>query len=132
MAKGYPDKAEACLQETQSLAAKQKISSWLFTILPQGFLASRQLPKIEKITTQSMPGKMHIHSTTNFMVEPLSERECEVLHLLAEGLSNNQIAGRLYLTVRTVKFHTGNIYRKLGVTRRTEAIAQARTLGLLS
>jgi LuxR family maltose regulon positive regulatory protein len=132
LAKGYPDKAEACLQEAQSLAAKKKISSWLFTILPQGFLASRRLPKIEKIRAQSMPGKAHIHSTTNSMVEPLSERECEVLHLLAEGLSNNQIAGRLYLTVRTVKFHTGNIYRKLGVTRRTGAIAKARTLGLLS
>jgi LuxR family maltose regulon positive regulatory protein len=66
------------------------------------------------------------------MVESLSERECEVLRLLAEGLSNNQIAGRLYLTVRTVKFHTGNIYRKLGVKRRTEAIVQARSMGLLS
>jgi LuxR family maltose regulon positive regulatory protein len=132
MAKGYPDKAEACLQEAQSLAAKKKISSWLSTILPQGFLASRQLPKIGQLTAQSMPVKTHIHSTNNFIVEPLSERECEVLHLIAEGLSNNQIAERLYLTVRTVKFHTGNIYRKLGVTRRTGAIAKARTLGLLS
>jgi LuxR family maltose regulon positive regulatory protein len=132
VAKGYPDKAGSCLLEAQSLAAKKKISPWLFTILSQGFPASGQLPKNKKITAQSMPGKTHIYSTTNFMVERLSERECEVLHLLAEGLSNNQIAGRLYLTVRTIKFHTGNIYRKLGVTRRTEAIAQARTLGLLS
>ena len=66
------------------------------------------------------------------LVEPLSEREIEVLQLVADGLSNQEIAARLYLSLRTIKFHTGNIYGKLGVKSRTEAVAKARDLGLLS
>ena len=66
------------------------------------------------------------------IIEPLSQRELEVLRLIAEGLSNQEIAARLYLSVRTIKFHTGNIYGKLGVKSRTEAVARARALGLLS
>jgi ATP/maltotriose-dependent transcriptional regulator MalT len=66
------------------------------------------------------------------LVEPLSERELEVLKLVAEGLSNQEIAARLYLSLRTIKFHTGNIYGKLGVKSRTEALSRARDLGLLS
>jgi len=52
----------------------------------------------------------------------LTNREIEILRLLAEGWSNKQIAGELYLTVRTVKFHTGNIYKRLGINSRAEAI----------
>ncbi len=63
--------------------------------------------------------------------EPLSERECEVLHLLAEGLLNAEIAPKLYLPVATVKVHTRNIYGKLAVGSRTQAVAQARRLNLL-
>jgi LuxR family transcriptional regulator, maltose regulon positive regulatory protein len=66
------------------------------------------------------------------LVESLSDREIEVLQLVAEGRSNQEIAARLYLSLRTVKFHTSNIYGKLGVKSRTEAIAKARDLGLLS
>jgi LuxR family maltose regulon positive regulatory protein len=66
------------------------------------------------------------------IIEPLSQRELEVLRLIADGLSNQEIAARLYLSVRTIKFHTGNIYGKLGVKSRTEAVARARILGLLS
>jgi LuxR family maltose regulon positive regulatory protein len=66
------------------------------------------------------------------LVESLSEREIEVLQLVAEGLSNQEIAAQLYLSLRTIKFHTSNIYGKLGVKSRTEAIAKARDLGLLS
>jgi LuxR family maltose regulon positive regulatory protein len=66
------------------------------------------------------------------LVEPLSDREIEVLQLVAEGRSNQEIAARLYLSLRTIKFHTSNIYGKLGVKNRTEAVAKARELGLLS
>jgi ATP/maltotriose-dependent transcriptional regulator MalT len=132
MAKGCPDKADATLQEAQSLAAQKAISPWLSTVLSQGFLGQGQLSKIGGIATQGTLIKTRAHLTPNSLVESLSERECEVLRLLVEGLSNQQIAGRLYLSVRTIKFHTGNIYSKLGVKRRTEAIAQARILGLLS
>jgi LuxR family maltose regulon positive regulatory protein len=66
------------------------------------------------------------------MIEPLSEREREVLQLIAEGLSNREIAQRLFLSVSTVKVHTYNIYGKLNVHSRTQAIAEARALGILS
>ncbi len=64
-------------------------------------------------------------------VEPLSERELEVLKLIAEGLTNQEISARLYLSLNTVKAHTRNIYSKLGVNSRTQATARARSLGLL-
>ena len=65
------------------------------------------------------------------LVEPLSRRELEVLSLIAEGLSNQEIARRLVISLRTVKWHASNIYGKLGVKNRTQAVARARTLGIL-
>ena len=65
------------------------------------------------------------------LIEPLSERELDVLALLAEGLTNREIASRLYLALNTVKAHTGNIYGKLDVHNRTQAVARAQALGLL-
>jgi LuxR family maltose regulon positive regulatory protein len=65
------------------------------------------------------------------LVEPLSERELEVLGLIAEGLSNREIAHRLFISPKTVKRHTSSIYGKLGVHSRTQAVAKARTLGIL-
>jgi DNA-binding CsgD family transcriptional regulator len=65
------------------------------------------------------------------LIEPLSERELEVLGLMAEGLSNREIAARLYLAVGTVKVHASNIYSKLDVSNRTQAVARARKLALL-
>ena len=65
------------------------------------------------------------------LVEPLSERELEVLRLVADGLSNGEIAAPLFLAVGTVKAHVHNIYGKLGVQSRTQAIARARELSLL-
>ncbi len=65
------------------------------------------------------------------LLEPLSERELEVLRLIADGLSNPEIAGRLYLSPNTMRAHTYNIYGKLEVHSRTQAVARARALGLL-
>jgi LuxR family maltose regulon positive regulatory protein len=65
------------------------------------------------------------------LIEPLSQRELEVLRLIAQGLSNREIGEKLYLAIITVKGHNRNIFRKLGVRRRTEAVARARELGLL-
>jgi LuxR family maltose regulon positive regulatory protein len=64
-------------------------------------------------------------------VEPLSKRELEILGLIAQGLSNRQIGERLFLALSTVKGHNQNLFGKLGVKRRTEAVAHARALGLL-
>lgn len=63
--------------------------------------------------------------------EPLSEREKEVLHLLAQGLSNREIAERLVLAEGTVKNHVTTILQKLGVRDRTQAALRARQMGLL-
>lgn len=63
--------------------------------------------------------------------DPLSERELEVLALLASGKTNREIASDLFVTVGTVKSHTSNIYGKLGAKNRTEALARARELGLI-
>ena len=65
------------------------------------------------------------------LIEPLSERELEVLRLVNAGLSNSEIADKLIVTVGTVKKHLNNIFGKLGASSRTQAIAAARTLDLL-
>jgi LuxR family maltose regulon positive regulatory protein len=70
-------------------------------------------------------------TTQGNLVEPLSEREIEVLQLISEGLTNPEIAARLYLSLNTVKVHTRNIYGKLGVNNRTQAAAKASELGIL-
>jgi len=64
-------------------------------------------------------------------IEPLSDREIEVLKLVAAGLTNKEIATRLYLSLNTIKVHTRNINGKLGVKNRMQAAARARALGIL-
>jgi LuxR family maltose regulon positive regulatory protein len=64
--------------------------------------------------------------------EPLSERELDILRLIATGRTNQEIAEILVIAVSTVKSHINNLYGKLGTNRRTEAIAIARELGLIS
>jgi LuxR family maltose regulon positive regulatory protein len=70
-------------------------------------------------------------SITQTLVEPLSERELDVLRLLEQGMSNGEIAQRLVVTIGTVKSHVHSIIDKLGVSSRTQAVAQARVLKLL-
>jgi LuxR family transcriptional regulator, maltose regulon positive regulatory protein len=65
------------------------------------------------------------------LVEPLTDRELEVLQLLAAGTSNRQIADELVVTVETVKKHVSHLLDKLGAANRTQAVARARQLGLL-
>ena len=63
--------------------------------------------------------------------EPLSERELEVLALIASGMSNKEIAGKLFVSIVTVKTHVNNLYRKLGAHSRTQAVARAREINIL-
>lgn len=69
--------------------------------------------------------------TPRALSEPLSERELEVLALLASGRTNAEIARDLYVALGTVKSHSGNIYRKLEASNRTEAVSRAREMNLL-
>jgi ATP/maltotriose-dependent transcriptional regulator MalT len=70
-------------------------------------------------------------SPAQSLIEPLSRREIEVLQLVAQGLSNQEISERLVIALETVKGHNKKIFGKLQVQRRTEAVARARQLGLL-
>ena len=65
------------------------------------------------------------------LIDPLTDREMEVLQLLAQGLANKQIAARLSISEHTVKFHVSSIYNKLGVGNRTEAVRMGVRRGLI-
>jgi LuxR family maltose regulon positive regulatory protein len=79
---------------------------------------------------QSSPPR-HMPPAVHPSVEPLSEREIEVLKLVAAGLKNQEIASELFVVVGTVKAHLNSIYRKLGVRSRIQAVSRARELNLL-
>ncbi len=79
----------------------------------------------------SRPSALEPMRLGDTVVEPLTPREAEVLRLLDQGLSNRQVATRLFLSEGTVKTHTHRLYRKLGVRSRTAALARARELHLL-
>ncbi|MEA3376008.1 MAG: LuxR C-terminal-related transcriptional regulator [Chloroflexota bacterium] len=78
---------------------------------------------------QAGPPKTHVPQSE--LIEPLSGRELEVLQLIAAGLTNREIAARLFISLNTVKAHTRNIYGKLNVHSRTQAAARSQQLGLL-
>jgi len=82
------------------------------------------------LTAPHASGISHPSVALDNLVEPLSERELEVLRLVAEGLSDRQIAERLTVVVGTVKRHLNNIYSKLGVHSRIQALARAKEFGL--
>jgi LuxR family maltose regulon positive regulatory protein len=108
-------------------------------IIPQGESNLRSFPEyIGRILAafssfaKAIPGLHTVSQSYNAdLIEPLSERELIVLQLIAEGLSNQEIAGRLVVSVNTVKTHIYNIFGKLGVKSRTQAIARARDLTLM-
>jgi LuxR family transcriptional regulator, maltose regulon positive regulatory protein len=82
--------------------------------------------------TQPRPGdKAGLPPGSQPLTEPLSARELEILRLIAQGLSNDEIVTRLFLALSTVKGHNRNIFGKLQTQRRTEAVARARELGLV-
>jgi LuxR family maltose regulon positive regulatory protein len=90
---------------------------------------------VERLLAAFAPPAVMAQSKTSqlksTMDEPLSQRELEVLQLIAQGLSNREISERLFLALNTVKGHNRKIFAKLQVQRRTEAVARARELELL-
>jgi LuxR family transcriptional regulator, maltose regulon positive regulatory protein len=88
-------------------------------------------PAVTATQEKASPTDNLATSTKQALVEPLSQRELEVLQLIALGMTNRKIARQLVVSPGTVKAHTSSIYRKLDVANRTEAVAYARQLGIL-
>ncbi len=88
------------------------------------FAAALMPAEHETISASASAGRLPL-------VEPLTPRELDVLRLLAEGLPNKTIAGRLNISKHTVKFHVNAILGKLGVASRTEAVVRATRMGLI-
>ncbi|RPI31179.1 MAG: helix-turn-helix transcriptional regulator, partial [Chloroflexota bacterium] len=93
--------------------------------------ASGELPGKRSEASEPTGHSMASADEMTILVEPLSRRELDVLRLICEGCSNQEIAGRLVLSLHTVKKHTSNIFSKLDIKSRTQAIARARELKLL-
>jgi LuxR family maltose regulon positive regulatory protein len=89
-------------------------------------------PHLHQVITAFRPPREQTHARpVAGLIEPLTERELEVLRLLAAGRLNRQIAQELVVTLETVKKHTSHIFDKLNAANRTQAVSHARRLGLL-
>ena len=93
-------------------------------------LRERDHPPSAAVSTPFEPGSEGVDPPKRFN-DPLSERDLEVLALLASGRTNAEIAKDLFVALGTVKSHINNIYRKLEATNRAEAVTRARKINLL-
>jgi LuxR family maltose regulon positive regulatory protein len=103
----------------------EALSHGIATVYVQRLLAASPAAEPEQ------PVPLIAQTPESEWVERLSERETEVLQFISEGLTNQEIAARLYLSLHTVKVHARNIYAKLGVKNRTQAVAKGKALGIL-
>ncbi len=91
-------------------------------------------PKVETLIVEK---EVYVNSNSFILNETeltklsLSKRELEVLQLMAEGLSNHEIADRLFVSLSTIKTHSRNIFDKMGVARRTQAVDKAKKLSII-
>ena len=138
-AKGREDEALRLLVETMGLAEG---GGFIRLFLDEGAPMARLLSVAaargmmpayvgKLLTAFAAEKQMRESALAESARRPLSRRELEVLRLLAEGLSNQEIGERLFLALDTIKGHNRRIFDKLEVKRRTEAIARGRELGLL-
>lgn len=97
----------------------------------QGFKPDYTGKLLEIFSAEEQKNRERRPARDQGLIEPLSERELEILRLVARGLSNQEICQQLFLALPTVKGHNSNIFGKLQVQRRTEAVARARELGLI-
>jgi LuxR family maltose regulon positive regulatory protein len=136
---GEPDQALSSLQQALGLAEPE---SYIRTFVDEGqamhdllrlALAQGVAPAYTSRLLVAFSGpSVPLQPPPAGLVEPLSEQELRVLRLVAGGMSNRETAQELYVTVGTVKKHLNNIFGKLGVSSRTQAVARARELNLLS
>lgn len=125
------------LEEALRLAAPE---DYRRAFLDEGRNLARLLPKVRHVAPafidSLLEAKGHEALISDLqpqvpLVEPLNEREMEVLRLMAAGLSNREIADRLHLSINTIRWYAGSIYGKLGVSGRGKAVAYAQELGIL-
>jgi NarL family two-component system response regulator LiaR len=107
----------------------------LFTLLGIWLALKLTKPKIRTIVVEK---EIYLHNTPEFVANEmeikrmnLSNRELEVLQLMSEGLSNQDIGSKLFLSVNTVKTHSSNLFDKLEVKSRTQAIEKAKRLSII-
>lgn len=133
-AAGDPERALAALQHALDQGAAR---GYVRTFLDEGPAVATLLRRIHD---EGLTNSRHITHllptaaapTQIALYEPLTSRELELLRLIDAGLSNQAIADQLVLTVGTIKFYLTHLYRRLAVRGRTEALARARSLGLLT
>jgi len=107
----------------------------IFTALGIWLAVNLSKPKIETVVVEK---EIYVERNENFVLDTslvaqleLSKREVEILNLLAQGHSNQEIASKLFVSVSTVKTHIQNLFEKLDVKRRIQAIEKARSLNLI-
>ena len=138
----------ACNLLGQTVIAENKLRAVLKVVVPQGrrFDLMENADRLQNILVNIRAAApdfidplIQTHSqrqpapqkSTQPLIEPVGERELELLALVASGCSNKDISDRLFITVGTVKWHLNNIFGKLGVKNRTQAVALARELSLI-
>ena len=130
-AHGEKDEAVQVLGEALALASRAASSASLSTKVPRWLGCCPRPPSRSWRRSTRSRLLAAFGQPPGPVLEPLSQRELEVLRLMAQGLSNQEIGERLFLALDTVKGHNRKIFSKLQVHRRTEAVARARELGLL-
>lgn len=108
------------------------LTAVLFTAL--GIWLALKLSKPKTITIErqvAIDNRTFVFNEGELNKLGISRRELEVLQLIAEGLSNQEIAGRLFVSLNTIKTHSSKVFEKLDVQRRTQAVEKAKRLGLI-
>ncbi|WP_026705910.1 response regulator transcription factor [Flavobacterium soli] len=103
-----------------------------FTVMGIWLAQKLSHPKIEKVVVERyVSTSVFIVNEVEITERKISKRELEVLQLMAEGMSNKEIADRLFLSLHTIKSHTSSLFEKLEVKRRTQAVETAKKLRII-
>jgi LuxR family maltose regulon positive regulatory protein len=123
----FLDEGSSMMQLLREASARKIMPGYTDKLLAAFEAEMRPVPAASPGKSEDKPD----HPPAQPLIEPLSQRELDIVNLIAQGLSNRVIGERLFLALDTVKGHNRKIFDKLQVQSRTEAIARARELGLL-